>query len=868
MTSQGSRPTTEGWRARLRAWAPAARDRRRSGRNRSRGAAELSVLAVTGSLVAGVFFGQGISDTAVDVVDGLTWLSDDEQGQVIQVNPATGALEVKQVVGNPGDDIEVSGEHDGQLYVTDHTTGRLVAFDLSSILVSGQRRVSAGGVVDTLTNDDGVFLVDREQSTIAAMDPQSTQAVGTIWVAPSGLADAAVDGDGVIWAVEDDGTLHRLDWSTDELAFDDEEDAVEGSADGSVLVAHDRGVTVFGPDLGMVAQVGTGDDRTSDAPKVSGDLLAPERSPYDLVPVAADNGYVVLLTPGGVREVDMGAVGCDEPGTPEVFRGEVFVPCRGEGRVVRLDGDGRRAGRDLETPGSDDPELVLDDDNLVVNAPGAPRGLVVHGDGSTTTIVREDAEVPANGLTDAGTPPPNPVEQLLDDVLDLDGDDEQDDRPTPTPPSSPGSTPPGPQGLVGGGGDRCDDPGTSSSAGPGAQGTQGGKGAKGAKGVDKGAKGTGGSGTTSCTPGSGGSGSGGSGSGGSGSGGTGSAGEPVTAPTDVVATPMAEGQVQLTWRHSALPPADAFVVRASTGRTYPAFKGWVRQGFVEVTPGEATSFTVTAVLGDRQAVSASTAPVTSTARPGAPQVTSRAGYVERGNEVVFVVEVAWSGAAANGQAITNYDVSVTTPDGPRAAQVAGTQSSLQLSWSCDVVVDPACTVGGDWTATVTPRSSLGAGAAGVTKGKAPAQPPARLPAAGKAVVDRSAPRTDQAGDDGAGSIDLRLRPPADWARFPGTCHYVLDGGSPTPVACNAAAVSIAYANQVIYTPDDGTRDHAVVFTAENARGKVTSATFTFQTQQTPQAPPVEPDPQPDPQPDPGPQQPPCYPTDGVCPDIP
>ena len=81
-------------------------------------------------------------------------------------------LEVKQVVGNPGDDLEVTGQYDGQLYVTDHTTGQLLAFDLTSILVSGQRRVSTGGAVDTIYNDDGVFLVDGEQSTIAAMDPQ------------------------------------------------------------------------------------------------------------------------------------------------------------------------------------------------------------------------------------------------------------------------------------------------------------------------------------------------------------------------------------------------------------------------------------------------------------------------------------------------------------------------------------------------------------------------------------------------------------------------------------------------------------------------------------------------------------------------
>ena len=80
----------------------------------------------------------------------------------------------------------------------------------------------------------------------------------------------------------------------------------------------------------------------------------------------------------------MGSIACAEPGTPEVFHDQVYVPCLGEGRVVRLARRHAARDNDIATPGSDDPELVLDDDNLIINTPGAPQGVVVHGDGSTT----------------------------------------------------------------------------------------------------------------------------------------------------------------------------------------------------------------------------------------------------------------------------------------------------------------------------------------------------------------------------------------------------------------------------------------------------------------------------------------------------
>ena len=43
-----------------------------------------------------------------------------------------------------------------------------------------------------------------------------------------------------------------------------------------------------------------------------------------------------------------------------------------------MDADGARDGDDIDTPGSRDPEIVVDDDSLVVNTPGARTGASQH----------------------------------------------------------------------------------------------------------------------------------------------------------------------------------------------------------------------------------------------------------------------------------------------------------------------------------------------------------------------------------------------------------------------------------------------------------------------------------------------------------
>lgn len=794
-----------------------------------RGAAELSVVVVAGSLVAGVFFGQGLSNTAVDVADGLTWLSDDPSGEVIQVNPATGALQVRQKVGNPGDDVEVAAQYGDRIYVADHTSGQLLAFDLTSILVSGQRRISTGGDVDTLGYDGHVFLVDPEQSTIASIDPELTDPIGTIWVAPAGLADAAIDGDGTVWALEDDGALHSLRWSDDVQEFEETEVYdIAMSGPGSVLVAHDEGVTVFGPDQGIVAQEGTDHPMQADAAKLSGKLFAPEKTASDLVPVSApETGTVVILSPEGIREVDMGSVACAEPGTPEIFRDRIYVPCTGESRVVQLTADGTRADADIETPGSENPELVLDDDNLIINAPGADAGIVVRSDGTSGPIVRADPQIPVTAPGSASEPPTPPSPDLLDDLL---GEEE-----TPPPADPPSTDPTNPSTTGGGTGDGGPGGGDVGGGGGGkdCDRTHGGKGGKGG-GSHAGGKGDRCNGPTTDddddTEGA----------------------DPINAPSGVLARVLPEGQVEVTWDHAGFPPPTAFAVRNTTGFEYTQVKASVRSAIVKVTPGVSTSFTVTAILASQEATSTPSAAVMTTARPGAPTVTSTAAYAGDGKQEKFVVNLAWTAASANGSAVTGYDIAVTTPQGTTRDHAASSDRSRAFTWTCDQVANPSCKVGGDYTATVVATNALGIGETGVLSATAPPQPPPPLPPGNVQMVFSPTPKTVQASPDGAGQIAVTVRPSTAWSKFPGTCAVVLDGTS-APVACSARTVTLKFNNGVIYEPESGSVGHTVTFTATNERGVSTSAPYPFTSKQTPTVvPPPEPEPTPEPTPEPQP----------------
>ncbi|CAM4080369.1 hypothetical protein KIPE111705_39565 [Kibdelosporangium persicum] len=375
-------------------------------------AATLVVIGVVvAGTVVGVLFGDGVARTIVDISDGSTWLADDSRGQVVQVNPSTGKPEARVAVGQPGSDLDVR-QRDGRLMVVNRRTGEVTSIDLATLLASGRRQVTAGDAAEVLLDKNRMYVVDRDKGTITNVDPASTQTIGEEWRSPTPLADAAVDGASRVWAIDKDGRLSEVAWSDDATRFVEQQQQrpVRGAGGGqSALVAHDRGVTVLGPDQGVVVQVDTGHDRAIAVPGLKTPLWAADASPADLVPAAVESsGTVIVVRADQVLEVRVTDIGCRKPTKPAVLHDLLYVPCSGARKVIVLDKDGRRARADIVTPEGGEPELVLDDGRLIVNVPGASTAVVVDHDGSTRTVDTKDPNGRVRDVDGRETPPPPP----------------------------------------------------------------------------------------------------------------------------------------------------------------------------------------------------------------------------------------------------------------------------------------------------------------------------------------------------------------------------------------------------------------------------------------------------------------------------
>ncbi|MFL6119792.1 hypothetical protein [Actinophytocola sp.] len=364
--------------------------RRRVRDSASFGAASLGVL-----LLVGAALGTGVARTAVDVSDGLTWLPDNPRGEVVQVNPASGRPEVRLRVAGGDAQLDVT-QKDGLLVILNRRNGQITVMDLATLLASGRRQAQPGPATTVLVSHGRIYVVDRPGGTIADADPVTLADLGAPWRAGKPLADVVADDAGVVWAADYDGRLHSLDWVGEAGKFREKaSELVQGAGPGTVLVPHAKGVTLFGLDDGVVRQVGTGSDVSGSTPKLPGEVLAARSSPDALVPAAVPGRHTVVIVAGErVVRVDTAALGCPEPGRPVVFRDEVYVPCRGQGKVVVLDKAGRRGGSDVRTPGSGDPEIVLDDGRLVISAPGAERGVIVDADGATHSVTIRSPSLP------------------------------------------------------------------------------------------------------------------------------------------------------------------------------------------------------------------------------------------------------------------------------------------------------------------------------------------------------------------------------------------------------------------------------------------------------------------------------------------
>ncbi|KQR12018.1 hypothetical protein ASF78_12605 [Cellulomonas sp. Leaf334] len=805
------------------------------------GYTEAGVAVLGAALVFGAALGSGAASSVVTMSDGVTWLTDEQTGQLVQVNPGTGRAERRLTVAGPGAELEVS-QQDGHLVVGDARTGTITSIDLSTLLTGGQRH--SDEPMRVLVGGGQAYLVTPSTGVVRAVDPLTLRDLGAPYRVGAELVDVVVDRGGTVWAVTATGRLLSLTWVPDDRAFDTDETAVRGGGPGTRLLPHDQGVTVFAPDSGSVLQVGGGRDLSVAVPHLEGQVLPAAGSPTNLAPAGLpDRSTVVLLTGDEVREVGVGALGCDRPGRPAVFGGLVYVPCEGAGRVVVLRPDGSRARADVVVPGGRNPRLLVDDGRLVVHTEDGGRAVMVETDGTTRVIDTGRGNVAVQDPNDrssasAGATGPSRGQRSGADR------DPGGEGAVPAQGELPEETVPDPDlplpDVTGAPGERATaTAAATATAGPGEDGTPGPTPSAPTVGrptdvtaervtslratihvqvswsigsprpdrhVVRDFEGdvvaeVAGDATTALvttvtcgvaqaftvdavTD----------------DGGSASARSPEieaaslacyvgpqqpTPPTDVAATAHPDGSVTVTWTDNGS-VADSFLVGPVDGAT-TTVPGDARSVVLRaLQPAVGVQFVVQAVRGTVTTTSQPSAPVTVPGPPGAIGGPVLAEVVARAGDLL-TVHLNWDAARDNGSPITGHVVAWSVGGNADSTIAAGPDVTFDVLCS-----GPLCTDGGQFEVNVTPRNQLGDGPTASVWVTVPRPAPV-LPRDGDPVVVGIEAETPGQYEP-AVEMTAHLDPPAAWAANAGECMVVVErstgGQTAGSIGCGASSHSL------------------------------------------------------------------------------
>lgn len=768
---------------------------RRSG---DRGSAELGVALVAAAVVAGSLLGTGVARTAVEVTDGVTWLTDSPTGQVVEINPATLEPQASAAVGLPGQQLVLSQDR-GRLVVANRTTGALTSIDLATLLASGRRDGAPGDAVTVLLDRGRAFLVDRVTGLVANIDPVTLATRGRVHLAPEGLRDATVDGAGAVWVAAGDDTLSRIAWSDASLTFTTQEQRTLTQVGGTVrLVAHEKGVTALSASTGAIIQAGTGHDLVSASPQMRGRISPAATSSSTLVPISVPERDLVVIVRDGARvaEVRTGPLRCPEPGVPVELEGVVYVPCPTSGRVIRLQGDGGKAGPDILTGDEGVPELVVDDGAILVNVPGEEKGVKVSPDGTTTSFVRFDETLQP---TDVDRDEEQDAQDVKDEAEEKAKKDREDDRDRPKEQEPPRFDPaqdlptaeptrPGPKPTV-----TTTKPGRPDSDGPAPTAPT--------------------SPTTpppttpapAPAPGP-----------------AGPAAPADQAPVITDARPTGAGSAAVAWTQPG-PAASGYEVLVDGAVATRVDGATTSATLTGLAGGRAVTVTVRATFGGGGTLTSAAATVTPAGAPGAPGGVAMSETARSRSSVTFAV--SWDAAAANGSAVTSYAVSASGQYG--SDSWSGGSRSASVTLPCDAA-NPAC---GSVSVSVTATNAVGTGGAGTASATVSQAPGMAMPDAGAAVF--SGQTSEYADDeyDDERATTLALAPPASWSGFGGVCEvrYTQPGttSGPSQVPCSSSSIVVmsTRASEI-----SRRSNHGVVLRAYDPAypaGAVESAPFTW-----------------------------------------
>ena len=256
-----------------------------------------------------------------------------------------------------GDDLGLA-QYDGRLFVTNNTTGELMSVrPRQHPDRSGQRRVTPGGAADDADHgDDRLPRRPRHAARSRPSTPSAATSSARCGSRPRASPTPRSTAPGRLGRSTTNGVLHQLRWSDELEAFDVEDDpaASTTAAPARCWSPTTRASPSSAPTPASSYQVGTGArrDRQPTRRAWPASWPAPTPPPLDLVPASAPDDRHRRdrrRTATCARSTSRPSAAATRAG-PRCSTARVYVPCLGDGKVIRLGADGHRAGRRHRRP--------------------------------------------------------------------------------------------------------------------------------------------------------------------------------------------------------------------------------------------------------------------------------------------------------------------------------------------------------------------------------------------------------------------------------------------------------------------------------------------------------------------------------------
>jgi hypothetical protein len=379
---------------------------------------------ITGLVIAmGItLFGTGAANHAVASFDASSWLWSTGKGELARVNGVTGRADTRtKITDAQGHTMQVT-QSDRYVILRDLTTGKVSVLDLSSLTLGTTTQTTPGLGVTVALHDNTAFIIDAPQGLVRQLDPATLAPIGQPLSFPSGITGGTFDESGRLWLlVPSEGTVVAIKPAAVASAKAGGSGGQGGGTTTDPTIARnavvadpshdltlsilDTGVAVLDKTAGVMTTV-RGDKTHKVDLKLSGPGEMPDRTVGPDVPVTVvDDSHVYVVN--GDRVHDFTAPGTSPRIQPcTAWSGRLYCPDDATGAVYVLD----QQGKLTETISVPDAGrgLVLDvrEDHLFINSPDTSNAVVVDNHHNAKSVNKYANNVLGGDLPPAPPPPP------------------------------------------------------------------------------------------------------------------------------------------------------------------------------------------------------------------------------------------------------------------------------------------------------------------------------------------------------------------------------------------------------------------------------------------------------------------------------